>query len=99
MYKHYRGENIPDEPFFSNALTDTLHIPIEKHEEFQAVFFKSLEDAKLVEVHDQKRRLLDISQGAGIDEETATSLPSLERTVVVQQGDTCFVMMPFAAPW
>ena len=42
VYKHYRGENIPDEPFFGNALLETFKIPKEKHEEFKAVFFESL---------------------------------------------------------
>src|ERR1035437_7356179 len=27
VYKHYRGENIPDETFFKNTLVDTFHIP------------------------------------------------------------------------
>jgi len=31
VYKHYRGENIPDDPFFGNALTDTFGIPADKH--------------------------------------------------------------------
>src|SRR6266508_2628980 len=98
VYKHYRGENIPDEPFFGNALTDTFGIPADKQEEFNAIFFESMDDAKLVELHNQKRRVLDVSQGAGISKEAATSLPKLERSVVVQQGDSCFVMMPFADP-
>ncbi len=67
-------------------------------EEFKAIFFESMDDAKLVELHNQKRRVLDVSQGAGISKEAATSLPTLERSVVVQQGDSCFVMMPFGDP-
>lgn len=98
VYKHYRGENVPDEPFFGNALTDTFGIPADKQEEFKAIFSESLDDAKLVEVHNQKHRVLDVSQGAGILQETATSLTRLEKSVVVQQGDGCFVMMPFAEP-
>jgi hypothetical protein len=98
VYKHYRGENIPDDPFFGNALTDTFGIPADKHEEFKAIFFESLDDAKLAELHNEKRRVLDVSQGAGIAKDTATSLPRLERSVQVQEGDSCFVMMPFAEP-
>jgi hypothetical protein len=33
VYKHYRGENIPDDQFFRNALTDTFRIPDAKVEE------------------------------------------------------------------
>lgn len=98
VYKHYRGENIPDEPFFANALADTFGIPPDKHEEFKAIFLESLQDSALVETHNQKRRVVDVSQGAGIATETATSLPRLEKAVSVQQGDSCFVMMPFAEP-
>ena len=98
VYKHYRGENIPDEPFFGNTLTETFGIPAEKQEEFKGIFLESLDDAKLVELRDQKQRVVDVSQGAGISKEAATSLPRLERSVVVQQGDSCFVMMPFAEP-
>jgi hypothetical protein len=94
----YRGENLPDEPFFGNALTDNFGIPSDKHEEFKNIFLESLQDASLTELHNQKRRVLDVSQGAGIAQETASSLPRLERSVTVQQGDSCFVMMPFADP-
>lgn len=52
----------------------------------------------MAELHNEKRRVLGISQGAGIAKDTATSLPRLERSVQVQQGDSCFVMMPFAEP-
>ncbi|MGH3116343.1 MAG: hypothetical protein ACRDQ2_04400 [Gaiellales bacterium] len=63
-----------------------------------SIFLESLEDSALVETHNQKRRVVDVSQGAGIATETATSLPRLEKAVSVQQGDSCFVMMPFADP-
>jgi hypothetical protein len=58
VYKHYRGENIPDEPFFGNALVDTFGIPPDKHEEFKAIFLESLEDSALTETHNQKRRVV-----------------------------------------
>jgi hypothetical protein len=28
VYKHYRGENLPDPEFFDNALTDTFSVPV-----------------------------------------------------------------------
>lgn len=98
VYKYYRGENIPDEPFFGNVLMDNFGIPQEKHDEFQSVFFESLEDAKLVEAHGQKRRVIDVSQGAGVEADTAATLKRLEESVTIQEGDTCFVMMSFADP-
>jgi hypothetical protein len=98
VYKYYRGENIPDEPFFGNVLSDKFGLPPDKHEEFKNIFFESLEDAGLVESHGDKRRVIDISQGAGVEADTATTLKRLEKSVTVQQGDTCFVMMPFAEP-
>ena len=30
VYEHYRGENLPDEEFFDNALIDKFRIPKEK---------------------------------------------------------------------
>jgi hypothetical protein len=98
VYKHYRGENIPDEPFFANALLDTFSIPQEKHDEFKSIFFESLDDARLTELHGDKRRVLDVSQGAGVDADTAGTLKRLEKSVTLQEGDSCFVMMPFAEP-
>ena len=98
VYKYYRGENIPDEPFFGNVLTDSFGIPQEKHDEFKSVFFESLEDARLVDVHGEKRRVVDVSKGAGIEADTASTLKRLEKSVTIQEGDACFVMMPFADP-
>ena len=98
VYKHYRGENVPDEPFFGNALLDNFGIPKEKHDEFKSVFFESLDDSKLTEVRGQKRRVLDVSTGAGIEADTAGTLKRLEKAATVEAGDTCFVMMPFAEP-
>ena len=98
VYKHYRGENIPDEPFFGNALLDTFGIAKEKQEEFKSVFFESLDDAKLIESHGQTRRVVHVSKGAGVEADTAGTLRRLERTANVEAGDACFVMMPFADP-
>ncbi|HZL19840.1 MAG TPA: hypothetical protein VFG23_19050 [Polyangia bacterium] len=98
VYKHYRGENIPDEPFFGNTLLDTFSIPKEKQEEFKTIFFESLDDAKLIESQGTKRRVLDVSTGAGIDANTAGTLKRLEKAANVEAGDACFVMMPFAEP-
>jgi hypothetical protein len=98
VYKYYRGENIPDEPFFGNALTDKFGIPPEKHDEFSGVFRDSLDAAKLVEVRGERKRVVDVSQGAGVEADTAGTLKRLETSVNVQQRDSCLMMMPFADP-
>lgn len=38
VYKHYRGENLPDSQFFHNALVDKFAIPAEKVSEFSLIF-------------------------------------------------------------
>ena len=38
VYRHYRGENLPDEQFFDNALVDTFKIPQSKLAEFKTIF-------------------------------------------------------------
>jgi hypothetical protein len=49
VYNHYRGENLPDDNFFNNALVDNFKIPQEKINEFKTVFSETLEKAKLIE--------------------------------------------------
>ncbi len=61
VYRHYRGENLPDEQFFDNALVDTFKIPQTKLSEFKAIFLDTLRKAQLVEEHDGKIRILDVA--------------------------------------
>ena len=61
VYKHFRGENIPDRVFFENVLTDSYKIPSEKVAEFIDIFIESLTSAKLIENNGGKNRILDIS--------------------------------------
>src|SRR5947208_85114 len=50
VYKHYRGENIPDdETFFRNTLVDTFHIPEADYPDFKKIFTESLEKANLLQ--------------------------------------------------
>lgn len=49
VYKHYRGEYLPDDGFFEHALEDKFSIPSEKVPEFKDVFLASLQSAQLVE--------------------------------------------------
>jgi len=97
VYKHYRGENLPDEPFFSNALTDTFKIPAEKRDEFRAIFLESLRDAKLIEQLGEKFRVLDIADGGQVTEISSGERPPAAKSKV-KAGESCFVMMPFASP-
>jgi hypothetical protein len=97
VYKHYRGENLPDEPFFSNALTDTFKIPAEKRDEFRAIFLESLRDAKLIEQRGEKQRVLDIADSGEVSTAPGGTRPPATKSKA-NAGDSCFVMMPFASP-
>jgi hypothetical protein len=97
VYKHYRGENIPDDQFFRNALVDTFGLPDDKADEFKAVFLESLADAQLIEEVGGKKRILDVARDT---EGTTTddTLKKISKGVKIEHGDTCFVMMPFVEP-
>jgi len=98
VYKHYRGENIPDEQFFRNALVDTFKLPNDKVDEFRTIFQEDLGEAQLVEDVAGKKRILDVAR----DTEPATAadqtLKKISKGVKIEHGDSCFVMMPFADP-
>ncbi len=99
VYKHYRGENIPDDQFFRNALVDTFRIPDAKVDEFRSIFIESLTDAQLIEDVGGKKRVLDVAQGPRISPAaTDDTLKKLGRGVKIEHGDSCFVMMPFLEP-
>ncbi len=98
VYKHYRGENIPDDQFFRNALTDSFRLPEAKVDEFRSLFLESLEDAQLIEDVNGKKRVLDFAQGPGVSAAADETLKKLGRGVRIEHGDSCFVMMPFADP-
>ena len=99
VYKHYRGENLPDRTFFENALTDRFGIPKEKISEFIQLFTASLEAAKLVEKVGDKTRVIDASKDAStLEDANASQIRKLSRDVQIAVGDSCFVMMPFASP-
>jgi hypothetical protein len=99
VYKHYRGENLPDRTFFENALTDTFKIPIEKLSEFIEIFTDSLTKAKLIEAVGEKQRIIDISSERNSPlVDTSTDFKKLSKAASISSDDTCFVMMPFATP-
>ena len=99
VYKHYRGENLPDKQFFDNALEDTFKIPKDKLSEFKTIFLSSLKTAKLVEEHGDRTRVLDAATKSSIRPDTDDEyIDKLSSGVTVDAGDSCFVMMPFASP-
>ena len=100
VYKHYRGENIPDdEKFFRNTLVDTYHVPEADFPDFKKIFLESLEKAKLLEKRGDKTRVLDVSEEVADSEEKSTRIKKLGAAAAVKAGETCFVMQPFAPPY
>ncbi len=98
VYSHYRGENLPDDKFFDNALVDNFEIPQDKLSEFKAVFFETLTKANLLQEHDGKYRVIDAALDIEPPGEKTQRLKKLEKSVTLEAGDTCFVMMPFQSP-
>jgi hypothetical protein len=100
VYKHYRGENLPDDQFLKNTVVDTYKVPADKFEEFKAVFLESLESAGLLSKHGDSTRVVDFSSpAAGVPtDQKSDRIKKLEKAANVSPTDTCFVMQPFAAP-
>ncbi len=102
VYKHYRGENLPDDQFLQNTVVEIYKIPAESFEEFKQVFLESLETAQLLAKHGEKLRVIDVSaEGDATTTATGTASDRLKRlgkSVNVSATDSCFVMQPFAAP-
>ncbi|MFX1476307.1 MAG: hypothetical protein ACFFCO_12645, partial [Promethearchaeota archaeon] len=99
VYEHYRGENLPDEPFFANALVDKFGIPQDKVTEFKSIFIDSLQYAKLIEESNEKLRVIDVSGSTDVPVDTEARLKKLGKGISVTSEDTCFVVMPFAEPY
>lgn len=93
VYSHYRGENLPDDVFFDNALRDNFKIPPDKIKEFLEIFNDSMESADLIDRSGERPRLIDI----GRDERVpgAGSVKVIRQTTKVLDGASCFVMQPF----
>ncbi|HEX8249859.1 MAG TPA: hypothetical protein VF599_16930, partial [Pyrinomonadaceae bacterium] len=97
VYKHYRGENLPDPQFFDNALVDTFHIPQSESSKFKTIFIESLRDANLLEQHNEKWRVLDVSV-ENTPNVNSDTIKKLGKSVSIGANDSCFVIMPFAPP-
>jgi hypothetical protein len=98
VYKHYRGENLPDETFFRNTVVQNYHIPEADFPDFEKILRESLDKAELFQKHDGKIRVLDVAEEALQPEEKSARIKKLGSEVAVKAGDTCFVMQPFAPP-
>lgn len=99
VYKHYRGENLPDRVFFENTLTSAFKIPADKASEFIEIFTDSLTKAKLIDVVGEKQRIVNISSERNSPiVDTSSEFKKLSKAASVSSTDTCFVMMPFAPP-
>lgn len=98
VYQHYRGENLPDVQFFNNALTDKFKIPSDKVGEFTEIFLESLTSAQLIEEHNGKRRIHDVSQELAPPGTADETIKKLGKKAKIETGDSCFVIMPFADP-
>lgn len=98
VYKHYRGENIPDETFFRNTVVQNFKVPESDFKDFKEVFLESLEKAKLLETRDESTRVLDVSSEVEPAGEQSQRLKKLGAAVAVKMGESCFVMQPFALP-
>lgn len=94
VYNHYRGESLPDEQFFVNALVDRFKIPAEKVAEFLGIFNDDMRAAQLVDETGERPRLLDI----GRDDGRKTKQTSAVAKKAAAAGSSCFVMQPFSAP-
>ena len=100
VYRHYRGENIPQDQFFKNTLLDTFGIPETDFGDFKQVFLESLSTAKLVEPHGENLRVLDVSEETPTlsSEDRTDHIKKLGAAAQIKAGDSCFVMQPFAQP-
>jgi hypothetical protein len=98
VYKHYRGENIPDEKFFKNTVVDTYGVPEDKFEEFKQVFYESLEEADLLTKHGEKLRVTDVSHEEASGER-GQRIRELGKSVTISPTDSCFVVQPFKPPF
>ena len=98
VYKHYRGENLPDTQFLNNSLMDKFGIPEDKLKEFTTLFLESLETAELIEKHGTKIRILDISADGIKKTEKSSEIKKLGKDIKIDENDTCFVIMPFIPP-
>jgi hypothetical protein len=87
VYKHYRGENIPDdETFFRNTLVDTFHIPQADYPDFKRIFNESLEKANLLQKHGDKTVFSMFPRRSHIQKKNQPELRSLGQKLPSELG-------------
>ncbi len=100
VYKHYRGEHIPDDNFFNNALGETFKIPNDKIADFREIFTDAMRKAELIDDSGSRPKLIDIgredgSKGAG----APRPMPIRVNPTISTANASCFVIQPFSAPY
>jgi hypothetical protein len=95
VYNHYRGENMPDEQFFVNALTDRFKLPPDKVPEFLTIFNTDMHSAELIDEAGERPRFVDI--GRDDEHRPRAAVQAAKKAAVT--GAKCFVMQPFASPF
>lgn len=98
VYEHYRGENLPDDEFFTNALIDKFRLPEVSVPDFKTILFDTLRFAKLIEEKGDKIRVIDATAKSDDPGKSFDRLKAIGKGLKVKQEDICFVMMPFADP-
>jgi hypothetical protein len=95
VYNFYRGQSLPDEEFFTNALTNRFNIPPDKVAEFTSIFDESIRAAGLLDESGDRPRLIDVGRDESHQQSGRSgSTPKVK----IEAGSTCFVMQPFAPP-
>ena len=64
VYKHYRGENLPDQSYVINTVVVEFKVPADRAEAFSEIFKAVLSEAKLLEDVGEKKRVLDVTHSA-----------------------------------
>lgn len=95
VYLHFRGENLPDDKFLKNTLSDQFGISEDQFADFKQIFNDCLTIAQLVEKRGEKVRVLDTPSDSI---ENDSRIKTLGKGVVVNPSDSCFVMQPFSPP-
>jgi hypothetical protein len=98
VYKHYRGENLPDKQFLRNALVDTFEVPEDRVDDFEQILVENLRYASLLSEEGGAHRVLDVSESVGTTAGQDVQLKSRGKSSGVRSGDSCFVMQPFSDP-
>lgn len=96
VYNYFRGEALPDEPYYANALKDRFKIPADKVPEFQQIFHESLKYAGLLDQTGPQARVLDVGRtevGGGAGGRAKQSISGRPKSAT---GASCFVMQPFS---